>query len=89
MHYTNQRAALEAAAQIVEVLPPGTIFSVAVTNDDKDAVLNIYTRSWAEKPRITRLLNIEDLEPSDTGENFTMYEIGPLMVSIIEEEAHE
>lgn len=86
--YTNQRAALESAAQIVEVLPPGTIFSVAATNDDKDAVLNIYIRSWMDHPRIMRLLNIS---PSDMGENFTSYEVGPLTVSIIvdKEEAHE
>jgi hypothetical protein len=41
-----------------------------------------------DRPRIMRLLNIS---PSDIGENFTSYAVGPLTVSIIvdKEEAHE
>jgi hypothetical protein len=82
MHYANQHAALVAAAQIVEELPPDTTFGVAITDGENDAELNIFVKTFGERVTIIRKI-VLDQPVVDEGERFITYQIGPLVVSII------
>ncbi len=91
-YYVNQRAALEAAVQITEVLPPGTIFGITITDEDSyssPSVFNIFAPA-SEWSYLKRLLSLDD-PPADHGERFISFRVGPLEVSIQEpeEEAYE
>lgn len=87
--HRNQIAALHVAAQIVEELPPGTIFGITVTDDDdyeSPSVFNIFAPA-SEWDRLKRLLLLRtDGPPADQGERFISFRIGPLMVSFQEPE---
>lgn len=87
--YTNQTAALRAAAILVEALPEGTTFGVEVTDaDTRDdpGVLNIYTKSLEERDRVILRLGIQHAESTDKVANFISYRLGALLVSLVVEE---
>ena len=87
MHHANQRAALMAAAKLVEELPPGTTFAVEVTDEDtleEPSVLNIYLKPHQHFNHLASLLRLG--EPVDQTETFVSYRMGPLLVSLMEPE---
>jgi len=86
-YYPNQRASLEAAIQVLDLLPHDSRWAVEVTEADtwsEPSVLNIFATSTEQAMAIIKKLNLDEIV--EQGDHFTSYRIGPLMVSIIEPE---
>jgi hypothetical protein len=84
--YRQQQAEIMAAKQVIEELPLNTVWSLFVTDEDtpeNPGVLNIFAveRAW---PVLIDHLRLD--RPVDEGETFKTFRVGPLLVSLIEQE---
>jgi hypothetical protein len=85
--FPNQRASIQAALQVLDELPQFFRWSLTITEADTwedPSVLNVFTRPGGARRTIGEILNLHEIV--DEGETFTSYRVGPLLVSIVEEE---
>lgn len=88
LHFRNHQQALEAAAQLISILPREARWAVTATEADtweEPTVLNIYTKRGDSSIRIAIAKHYDLSSPVDEGEDFKSYRIGPLLVSVVEE----
>ncbi len=86
LHYRNQKLALEAAAELVAVLPPETRWAVTATEADTwedPTTMNVYMKPGDSSIRIAIAKQYSLGSPVDEGEDFKSYRIGPLLVSLV------
>lgn len=85
------RLALSAASRLVTYLPPGTVWSVCVTDDNdtnNPGVFNVYVPDRDAMERMRLKLNLH--KPCDDTPTFVSFMVGELlMVSIVVQEEEQ